>query len=99
MTYQDRILKCAECGQDFVFFSGEQQFYADKGFKNEPKRCSVCRAKSKTNGNKVGPVHTETTCSQCGKRTVVPFVPTQGKPVFCRGCMPRRGAVAQPERI
>ena len=45
MEYQDRVLKCAECGAEFVFTAGEQMFFADKGFKNEPKRCKACKAK------------------------------------------------------
>ena len=45
MEYQDKILKCAECGAEFVFTAGEQMFFADKGFKNEPKRCKACKAK------------------------------------------------------
>jgi len=39
MEYHDKVLKCAECGAEFVFTAGEQMFFADKGFKNEPKRC------------------------------------------------------------
>ena len=45
MEYQDKVLKCAECSQEFVFTAGEQMFFADKGFKNEPKRCKDCKAK------------------------------------------------------
>ena len=45
MEYQDKVLKCAECGAEFVFTAGEQMFFADKGFKNEPKRCKSCKAK------------------------------------------------------
>ena len=37
MEYRDKVLKCADCGADFVFTAGEQIFYADKGFKNEPQ--------------------------------------------------------------
>lgn len=44
MEYHDRVLKCADCGGEFVFTAGEQQFYADKGFKNEPKRCKSCKS-------------------------------------------------------
>src|SRR2546428_8335011 len=36
MEYHDKVLKCAECGAEFVFTAGEQMFFADKGFKNEP---------------------------------------------------------------
>jgi hypothetical protein len=45
MEYRDRVLKCMECGAEFVFTAGEQLFYADKGFKNEPKRFKNCKAK------------------------------------------------------
>ena len=45
MEYQDKVLKCAECDAEFVFTAGEQMFFADKGFKNEPKRCKSCKAK------------------------------------------------------
>jgi len=43
--FQDRVLKCVDCGADFVFTAGEQHFYHDKNFKNEPKRCKGCKAK------------------------------------------------------
>ena len=44
MEYHDKVLKCADCGAEFVFTAGEQMFFADKGFKNEPKRCKACKA-------------------------------------------------------
>ncbi len=34
--YQDKTLKCRDCGQDFVFTASEQAFFAEKGFQNEP---------------------------------------------------------------
>ena len=37
--YQDKTLVCRECGEEFVFTAGEQEFYAEKGFQNEPQRC------------------------------------------------------------
>ncbi|MCX7950425.1 MAG: zinc-ribbon domain-containing protein [Clostridiales bacterium] len=39
----DKNLTCMDCGKEFVFTEGEQQFYAEKGFENEPKRCPECR--------------------------------------------------------
>ena len=39
----DKTLVCKDCGADFVFTEGEQQFYAEKGFDNEPHRCPDCR--------------------------------------------------------
>ena len=79
MEYHDKVLKCAECSEEFVFTAGEQMFFADKGFKNEPKRCKDCKAKrsqgpGQGNGT-VQRVETKTTCSQCGKETTVPFSP------------------------
>src|SRR3989442_7671071 len=45
MEFQDKILKCIDCGADFVFTAGEQLFFHDKAFRNEPKRCKACKAK------------------------------------------------------
>lgn len=41
--YEDKTLICKECGKEFVFTAGEQEFYASKGFENEPQRCKACR--------------------------------------------------------
>jgi len=43
VSYQDKTIKCRDCGQDFAFTASEQQFFAEKGFTNEPKRCPACR--------------------------------------------------------
>ena len=52
MSFQDKSLKCVDCGTTFTFTSGEQDYYATKGFTNEPKRCVSCRkAKKQQNGN------------------------------------------------
>ncbi len=39
----DKTLKCKDCGTDFIFTEGEQEFYKEKGFENEPQRCFECR--------------------------------------------------------
>jgi CxxC-x17-CxxC domain-containing protein len=44
VSYQDRTLTCADCGQPFVDPARDQQFRADRGFTNDPKRCPDCRA-------------------------------------------------------
>ena len=41
---QDRTITCADCGQDFAFTAGEQEFYASKGLP-EPEHCMICRGK------------------------------------------------------
>ncbi|MBO9326484.1 MAG: zinc-ribbon domain containing protein [Roseiflexus sp.] len=50
MSFADKTLTCRDCGVDFVFTSGEQEFYAQKGFTNEPTRCPSCRQQRKTLG-------------------------------------------------
>ena len=50
MSYADKTMTCRDCGMDFVFTSGEQEFYAQKGFTNEPTRCPSCRQARKANG-------------------------------------------------
>jgi CxxC-x17-CxxC domain-containing protein len=97
MEFQDKGLVCMDCGNEFVFTAGEQLFFHDKQFKNEPKRCKYCKAKraalfgSTSEEGKPRPptynkVETRTVCSQCKKETTVPFRPTQGRPVLCREC-------------
>jgi CxxC-x17-CxxC domain-containing protein len=95
MDFQDRNLRCVDCGADFVWTAGEQTFFADKHFTNEPKRCKACKVKRsqrQTQGSAAGRDRTETraTCSECGKETTVPFRPSQGRPVYCRECFQQR---------
>jgi hypothetical protein len=45
MEFQDKTLNCVDCGDPFIWTAGEQLFFADKNFKNEPKRCKSCKAK------------------------------------------------------
>jgi len=46
---QDKVIVCKDCGQEFTFTVGEQNFYAEKDFENEPVRCTDCRAARKAN--------------------------------------------------
>ena len=50
MSYADKTITCRDCGMDFVFTAGEQEFYAQKGFSNEPTRCPSCRQARKADG-------------------------------------------------
>jgi CxxC-x17-CxxC domain-containing protein len=88
--YQDRILTCRDCGQDFTFSAGEQEFYASRNLTNEPGRCPSCRA-ARRNAHSSAPrsrnvEHYETTCATCGRPTSVPFVPREDRPVYCTEC-------------
>jgi CxxC-x17-CxxC domain-containing protein len=84
MEFQDKVLKCVDCGKDFIFTAGEQLFFHDKQFHNDPKRCKAC--KLKRGGGSSVRAETRTHCSVCGQETTVPFRPTQGRPVLCRSC-------------
>ncbi len=100
----DTTLTCRECGQAFTFTSGEQDFYASRGF-SEPSRCADCRAarKSQRDGGSSsysggyssdGRAQREmfsATCSSCGKEAQVPFQPSGDKPVYCSECFQQRG--------
>lgn len=99
MDFVDRLLTCSDCGDDFIFTAGEQLFFFDKQFKNDPKRCKPCKSKraAKKPGAKVTAAallrtETRTECSACGLETTVPFKPTQGRPVLCRQCFQTRNA-------
>ncbi len=83
--YQDKTLKCKACGAEFVFTAGEQEFYAEKGFQNEPKMCKECRAarKSAVKGQRE---MFDAVCAECGAACKVPFNPTEGKAVYCSTC-------------
>ena len=83
--YQDITLTCKECKNEFVFTAGEQEFYAEKGFQNQPQRCKTCRDARKNNGAPKREMF-ETTCANCGGVARVPFQPNSDKPVYCSNC-------------
>ena len=83
--YQDKTLVCKDCGAEFVFTAGEQEFYAEKGFQNEPQRCKSCHNAKKNAGRPQREMHTAI-CANCGKEAKVPFEPTSDKPVYCSEC-------------
>lgn len=49
---EDKKIKCIDCGEEFVFTVGEQEFYKQNGFENEPKRCKSCRDAKKNRNRK-----------------------------------------------
>ena len=91
--FEDKTLVCQDCGQDFIFTVGEQEFYSEKGFENEPKRCRDCRTNRRNNsrGSNRGPREMHVTvCAECGIETEVPFKPVDGRPVYCQECFQRQ---------
>jgi CxxC-x17-CxxC domain-containing protein len=100
-TGEDQKLKCVDCGEEFLFTVGEQQFYRDHGLTHAPIRCKNCRESrkgqrgSRPGASESGPRHRSgdrdremhtAVCSECGAETQVPFLPSSGRPVFCRDC-------------
>jgi CxxC-x17-CxxC domain-containing protein len=89
MAFQDKTLVCRDCGAQFVFTAGEQEFYQQKGFEHEPSRCPECRAK-KRGGERRATTEDRAmfpaVCSDCGQETMVPFEPRPDKPVYCQAC-------------
>ena len=83
--FEDKTLVCKDCGNEFVFTAGEQEFYAEKGFQNEPQRCKPCRDARK-NASRQAREYFTTTCARCGKESKVPFQPTSDRPVYCSDC-------------
>jgi len=105
LSYADKTLTCRDCGQAFVFTTGEQEFHAQKGFTNEPGRCPDCRAARRgdrggygsgggySSGGGYGRQEREmfsATCSTCGQEARVPFQPRGDKPVYCSNCFKPR---------
>ena len=83
--FEDKTLVCKECGEEFVFSAREQEFYAEKGFENEPQRCKPCRDKRKNAGRAPREMH-EAVCAACGGTARVPFIPRDDRPVYCSEC-------------
>lgn len=100
MAFADKILECSDCTGEFTFTAGEQEFYAEKGLTNVPKRCPDCRKarKNRFSGGGGGRPRGggggggrremfDAVCDSCGYPTKVPFRPNGTKPVYCRSCM------------
>ncbi|MFQ5933350.1 MAG: zinc-ribbon domain containing protein [Dehalococcoidia bacterium] len=88
------MLVCRDCGDNFIFTTGEQEFFQQRGLQNEPRRCPGCRRARKMERDGGGGGHyRETftiTCAECGQEDQVPFQPRQGRPVYCSGCFEKQ---------
>ena len=88
--YQDRILVCRDCGNEFTFTAGEQEFYASKGLTNAPGRCPSCRSARRggmsSNAGRAPREQHDAICASCGNPTTVPFIPREDRPVYCSDC-------------
>lgn len=87
--FQDKTLICRDCGAEYVFTAGEQQFYAEKGFQNEPVRCKACRDSKKQARGGEREMY-DAVCAECGAATRIPFQPKNDRPIFCSDCYQSR---------
>ncbi len=98
--FQEKSIKCYDCGTTFTFSAEEQEQFASRGYTNEPKRCPTCRQarKARQYGNSGNSYRNggyssspsrqmfPVKCSECGKDAEVPFEPRSGRPVYCSDC-------------
>ena len=101
MNYVDRTLTCLDCGQPFTFSADDQSYHAQKGFTNEPKRCTNCRQARR--GQRDGGYGQSTqremhavVCAECGTDTTVPFLPRGDRPVYCSDCFSKQRSSSPP---
>ncbi len=87
--YNDKTLICKECGEEFIFTAGEQEFYAEKGFMNEPQRCKSCRQNRK-NADRPQREYYTAVCAECGAEAKVPFKPRNDRPIYCSECFAKQ---------
>ena len=83
-------LQCRDCGRDFVFTVGEQEFYASRGLTHNPSRCPECRAARKNSAGGYGGERAPrqmfvATCSACGGEARV----------YCSSCFQQMGGRAR----
>ena len=64
--FEDKVLICRDCGREFTFTAGEQEFYAEKGFQNEPVRCRECRTNRKNASRNENREMYDAVCAECG---------------------------------
>ena len=91
--YTDKTIVCKDCGREFVFTARDQEFYAEKGFTNEPQRCRDCRnARKAQRGEGAAPARQmfDAVCGECGQPCQVPFEPRNDRPVYCNDCFRNR---------
>ena len=97
MALSDLTITCSDCGAEFPFTVGEQEFYASRGFTNHPKRCADCRNARRGQRNYDGGggggggyggqrEAFAIVCANCGADSTVPFRPRGDRPVYCSDC-------------
>jgi len=98
--FTDKVLRCCDCTNDFVFTTGEQEFFSAKGLSNLPKRCSNCRVITRLRraGRAVDNV-SQAICAKCESSFTLPFKPLGYKPTFCNICFREHRAEVEAARL
>ena len=91
MSFEDKTIQCADCGEAFTHSAEEQELFQSRGYTNEPKRCPTCRQARKSerfgdSGYRAPRQMFAVVCAECGKETEVPFEPRGDRPVYCSDC-------------
>ena len=89
--YEDKTLICRDCGREFTFTAGEQEFFAERALKSAPTRCVDCR-RARRHDNRTRKEVFEVICALCGTVTTVPFEPRPDRAVYCGECYAKRRA-------
>ncbi len=104
MALSDKTLVCVDCGGEFIFTVGEQEFFQSRGYVNEPKRCQTCRSSRRSDqrmgggyGDSPRAMHS-IICAECGANATVPFLPRGDRPVYCSDCFSRMRNNNAPRR-
>ena len=91
MSFEDKSIQCADCGEAFTHSAEEQELFQSRSYTNEPKRCPACRQARKSErfgstGYRAPRQMFAVVCAECGKETEVPFEPRGDRPVYCSDC-------------
>ena len=90
--FEDKTLVCKDCGKEFVWTAGEQEFYASRGLANPPQPCKPFPDARKNGGARSNSGERQmfdAVCAACGKACKVPFQPREDRPVYCSDCFAR----------
>lgn len=91
-AFSDKTMTCKDCGAEFVWTAGEQEFYQQKGFQYPPARCPKCRDAKKQQVQ----AGYDITCAKCGQPAKVKFQPRGDRPVYCFDCYKANQGGEQP---
>ena len=91
MELEQKNFVCLECRNTFVFSTGEQEFFKNRGLSHEPKRCPDCRVLMRMRRlGKSTALASRIACADCGQYTTLPFQPKGNRPLYCSACFVKK---------